>query len=152
MQLTSDAHRNRLEDKVILIINGLSESGGVLAVMLAEQGSDVAIVDFEHKPTLARRICRDIEAIGQRCLVITSDSAVTEKRPFLEVAMHRITDSLGKLDTFISYSASDSETLEDGPATMTDTDEDGRVPKPDVFDQDGLTIAALRHIHAHNPS
>lgn len=137
---------NSLKDKVILIINGLSESGRKLAIMLAEQGSDVAVVDFTHNPTLARRICRDVEAKGQRCLVLTSDTLVANKKPFLQTAMHRIIDTLGSLDTFISYSARDVTKLKNVLPGVTD--QNGRLPRQKLFDDDGLTFMALRQIHA----
>ncbi len=148
-QLSPNARKNGLQDNVILIINGLSESGRVLAVMLAQEGADVAIVGFAHKPDLARRICHEVEAEGQRCLILTSDAAA-EKKSFLESAMHRIVDTLGYLDTFIRYAAPDTTNLDEIAPTITH--EDGRFPQPDTFefDQDGLTIAALRQIHTKN--
>ncbi len=144
--LDKNLQKKRLKDKVILIIHGLSESGRVLAVMLAEQGSDVAVVDFVHNPTLAGRICRDVEAAGQRCLVLTSDTTAVDKKPFLQLAMDYIIQSLGGLDTFISYSPAHSTTL--GEAPPDENDENGRVSSQELFDEEGLALTALRQIHA----
>ncbi len=143
--LDKTQQKKRLKDKVIMIIHGLSESGRVLAVMLAEQGSDVAVVDFVHNPPRAERICHDVEATGQRCVVLTWDATAVDKKPVLQLAMDYIIQSLGGLDTFISYSPSKSTALEDPPTPAPD--ENGRVSPKELFDEEGLAITALRQIH-----
>jgi NAD(P)-dependent dehydrogenase (short-subunit alcohol dehydrogenase family) len=140
IKLIPDNESNRLQDNVILIINGLSESGRVLADMLAKQGADVAIVDSEQKPELAHRIRRDVKANARRCLILTPDSPAVEKKSFSQYAIQKIIDTFGRLDAFISYSGVDSARLNDLAHP------NGRLSKPILFDQGGLTKAALRHI------
>lgn len=131
---------NQLQDNVVLIINGLSQSGRVLAEMLAKQGADVAIVDSQHDPELAGHIRRDVNANGRRCLVLTPDTLATGTRPFPQHAVQKIVNTFGRLDAFISYSAADSDKSEGNGSS------DGRSQKPALFDRAGLTKAALRHI------
>ena len=78
-----------IQDNVILIINGLSESGRVLSELLAQQGSDVGIVDTRVDPELANRIRQVVKANGRRCLVITIDSAAAPKKCFPSMPFKR---------------------------------------------------------------
>lgn len=120
----------RLKNRVILIINGLSESGRVLAGILAQQGSDIAIVSRQRNVELARRIQRDVATHGRRCLIITPEAqdSKREPTPFSDYAWQKIMDVFCRVDAFISYSA---EAVE---------------PEPFLFDPEGLTFVALRHI------
>ncbi len=99
---------NKLQDKVILLINGLSKSGRVLARMLAEQGADVGIVDFRHMPTLAHLIKQDVQSNGRRCLILTPNPTEKDHSKFAHLAIRTIIKELGELDSFITYSAADS--------------------------------------------
>lgn len=135
---------NQLQDNVILIINGLSESGNVLAKMLAQQGADVAVIDFNHVPALARRIQQDVEENGRRCLVLTPNPLKRDQKTFAQQAIQIIIDDLGRLDAFITYSAADSGTNEH----QSVSDRNGRSSQPNLFDQHNLTRTALRQILA----
>ena len=128
-----------IQDKVILIINGLSESGRVLAEMLAQKGSDIGIVDTRVDTELANRIRQAVRANGRRCLIVTPDSAAAAKRFLPRYAIQKIVDTLGRLDAFVCYSAVDSKT--EKPQQKT-----GHKPHPIIFDRAGLTKAAIRHI------
>ena len=131
---------NRLQDRVILIINGLSESGRVLTKMLAQQGSNVVIVDSQHDSEIAQRIKSDVRAQGRGCLIVTPGQMVTDKQSFSQYAIEMISNTFGRLDAFVSYSAADSAKrdknghLEEGSTSLT------------LFDPEGLTKAALRYI------
>ena len=135
---------SRLQGNAVLIINGLSESGRVLAEMLAKQGADVAIVDSRSDQELAHAIEHDVKVNGRRCLVLTPESQTARTRPFPQYAVQKIVDTFGRLDAFISYSAADS-----GKANGTVSGH-GRSPKSILFDQAGLTKAVLRHILGQN--
>jgi NAD(P)-dependent dehydrogenase (short-subunit alcohol dehydrogenase family) len=137
--------RNMLQDNVILLINGLSESGRVLANMLAEQGADVGIIDFGHRPALAHRIQEDVQENGRSCVVLTPDPAETDHSKFAQQALRTIIDDLGELSSFITYAAADST---ENPDQMT-LPENGRSSPPlSIFDQYALTKTALEQILA----
>lgn len=136
---------NNLQDNVILLINGLSESGRVLAKMLAQQGADVGIIDFGHMPALAQRIQQDVRDNGRRCLVLTPSPTETDHNRFAQQAIRTIIDDLGELSSFITYAGGDSiDNVEQLPLP-----ENGRsVPQLSIFDQYALTKTALEQILA----
>lgn len=148
---TSTQQPNRLQDKVTLIINGICESGRVLAAMLARQGSDVAIVDFHGAPALAGRIRREVEAIGRRCLIVMPEmeTKAHSNRPFAQQAMQKIIDHFGRLDILISYSAQANASLQKA-ASEPGQEPTGAARTPEVLDGSGLTKAALKHILKHD--
>ena len=136
---------NTLQDNVILLINGLNESGRVLANMLAQQGADVGIIDFGHMPALAKRIQQDVHDNGRRCLVLTPHPTETDHNRFAQQAIRTIIDDLGELDSFITYAGADSiENLD-----QSTLQENGRSsPYLSIFDQYALTKTALNQILA----
>jgi NAD(P)-dependent dehydrogenase (short-subunit alcohol dehydrogenase family) len=140
----SEKEGSQLQDNAVLIINGLSQSGRVLAEMLAKQGADVAIVDSQPDQELAHTIECDVSANGRRCLVLLPGSQAAGTGPFPQYAVQKIVETFGRLDAFISYSAADSSQADE---TMSDH---GRSPKSLLFDQAGLTKAVLKHIISQN--
>ena len=137
-------NENNLQDNVILLINGLSESGGVLAKMLAQQGADVGIIDFGHMPALAQRIQQDVQDSGRRCLVLTPDPTETDYDRFAQQAIRTIIDDLGELDSFITYAAESDSIDNDDLAPVS---ENGRSSQQlSIFDQHALTKTALEQI------
>lgn len=131
----------RLQDNVVLIINGLSKGGRVLAEMLAQQGADIAIVDSRQAPELGQQIKHDVRATGRRCLIITPKRLIAEKRFFSQSIIQEIVDTLGRLDAFISYSAADST-----ESNETVSLPNGRSQQFSFFDPEGVAKAALTHI------
>lgn len=93
--------RNRLQGKVTLIINGVSESGRILAKSLAQKGSDIVILYFNDADTLANQIQSQVEAAGQRCLILKGNP---ESQEMPREAIEKIQNKFGRLDIFISYS------------------------------------------------
>lgn len=155
MKNSSSTHNskqnNRLKDNVILIINGLCESGRVLAEMLAEQGSNVVIVASHQDDEMTQHIRRDVKARGSRCLILTPDIPdimVNTKKPFSQYALQIIVNTFGRLDAFISFSDDEATDTNDDRHACEKTDgcSNGRVSNPRIFDEEGLTKAALRHI------
>lgn len=146
MGIKSDREQrdNSLQDRVVLIINGLSERGRVLADRLARQGADVAIVDFDPAPELARRIRQGVAANGHRCLILTPGSPPGQKKAFSYQAIETVVSTLGRLDAFVAYSAADSMNKKG----QTDQ-QNGRFT---LFDPHDLTRAALQHILAQEDS
>lgn len=137
--------RNMLQDNVILLINGLSESGRVLAGMLAKKGADVGIIDFRHRSVLAHRIQQDVQENGRRCLILTPCPTEADYTRFAQQAIRTIIDDLGELSSFITYADEDSiENLDQTPLQGN-----GRFsPQLSVFDQYTLTKTALEQILA----
>ncbi|MBE2221591.1 MAG: hypothetical protein IAF02_08635 [Anaerolineae bacterium] len=134
----------KLQDNVILLINGLSKSGGALAKMLAQQGADVGIIDFGHMPALAQRIQQDVQDNGRRCLVLTPNPTETDHSRFAQQAISTIIDDLGELDSFITYAAEGDSLDNEDLATVP---ENGRSsPHLSIFDQYALTKTALEQI------
>lgn len=145
-----DVHR--LQDKVILIINGLSESGRKLANMLARHGADVAIIDSRKNSTLVQQIRKEVAEKGQRCLVLIQDEDPETTKSFSQVAIQLIVDTLGQLDSFVSYSTNkglaDSAKLADAQ-TLPPQTRSNLAPWLMIFDRNGMTRAALNHIIHH---
>lgn len=136
---------SQLQDNTILLINGLSESGHVLAKMLAKQGADVGIIDFGHMPALAQRIQEDVQDNGRRCLILTPTPTETDHNKFAQQAIKTIIDELGELDSFITYSATNSTENLDQPTVP----KNGRSSQQlSIFDQHALTKTALEQILA----
>lgn len=92
---------NRLQGKVTLIINGVSESGRILAKSLAQKGSDIVILYFNDADALAGRIQLQVEEAGQRCLILKGNP---ESQEMPREAIEKIQNQFGRLDIFISYS------------------------------------------------
>lgn len=138
-------NENKLQDNVILLINGLSESGRVLATMLAEQGADVGIIDFGHRPALAQRIEKDVRENGRRCLVLTPHPQETDHNTFAQQAIRAIIDDLGELDSFITYAAATHSIDHADPSSAPQ--KNGRSSlQLSIFDQHALTKTALEQI------
>lgn len=137
-----DSGTKRLQDKVILIINGLCESGRVLAKMLSQQGADIAITDSTQKPELALRIRQDVEANGRCCLLLTPNALlIGEKKTFSQQAIRKIMDVFGRLDAFVMYSAVDATVK-----LMDQQKQNDSASNSILFDQYGLTKAAMKQI------
>jgi NAD(P)-dependent dehydrogenase (short-subunit alcohol dehydrogenase family) len=133
---------NRLQDNVILIINGLCESGRTLARVLSQQGADVAIADSVQIPDLILPIRQDVEGNGRRCLLLTPDLLLTnEKKAFSQQVIEQIMETFGRLDAFVTYSAADSMA-----GLTSQPKHNGDTPRLALFDQHGLTKAAIKQI------
>lgn len=61
-----------LEKKICLITGGTKGIGAATALALAEKGADIAIA-ARHIDEPARKLSREIEALGRRCLCLTAD-------------------------------------------------------------------------------
>ncbi len=142
-----DLNKNKADgllDRVVLIINGLSESGSVLAKLLAQEGADVAMIDFHDKPILIERIQQDVENCGRRCIILTPDSQQTDLKTFSQQALRTITEAWGKVDSFVTYSPFDSHVdLDELP-----DHENGRSRPLTIFDDHDLTKITLKQILA----
>lgn len=133
--LTQTQKESRLQDRVILIINGLSERGRVMAGKLARQGSDIAIIASNQDPKITDLIRGEVQANGSRFLLLTPEISAGATGTFSQDAIQKVVNTLGRLDAFISFAGDEP----DEPIH-------GRWRNPRIFDHEGLTKAALKHI------
>lgn len=94
-----------LENKVALIVGGVSEKGRKLAVSFAERGMDVAVIFFDGRNEEAKSLQQRIEALGRRCLLLRGTGQESlDQESFARWAMAEIMETLGRLDVFINVS------------------------------------------------
>jgi NAD(P)-dependent dehydrogenase (short-subunit alcohol dehydrogenase family) len=67
----------QIHGKIALITGGTKGIGAATAILLAQQGADVAIVG-RNKDDQAIKTKSDIEATGQKCLLISADLAQSQ--------------------------------------------------------------------------
>ena len=91
----------KLKGKVALITGGDSGIGRSVAVHMAHEGADIAIVYLEENDD-ARETQRYVEAEGRRCLVISGDVA---KEEFCKEAVGNTIEGLGRLDVLVNNAA-----------------------------------------------
>lgn len=95
----AEGHSKQLSNKVILIAGLASERSCHLAVVLAEMGSDIAIVCSRDAYQAATWVAEQVEALGQRCLTIMSNSSGY----LAQEVIQQVIAIFGHLDVFISY-------------------------------------------------
>ena len=91
----------KLKGKVALITGGDSGIGRSVAVHMAREGADTAIVYLEENDD-ARETQRYVEAEGRKCLVISGDVG---KETFCKEAVDRTIENLGRLDVLVNNAA-----------------------------------------------
>ena len=95
----AEGQSKQLSNKVILIVGLASERSCHLAVVLAEMGSDIAIVYSRDAYRAATRVAAQVEALGQRCLTIMNNS----NGYLAQEVIQQVIAIFGHLDVFISY-------------------------------------------------
>lgn len=101
----------KLKDRVALVTGGDSGIGRSVAVHLAREGADIAIVYLEENDD-ARETQRYVEAEHRKCLVIAGDVA---KEEFCKEAVDRVIETFGRLDILINNAAEQHEKGKGGP-------------------------------------
>jgi NAD(P)-dependent dehydrogenase (short-subunit alcohol dehydrogenase family) len=91
----------KLKGKVALVTGGDSGIGRSVAVHMAREGADIAIVYLEESDD-ARATQRYVEAEGRKCLVISGDVA---KEAFCREAVDKTIEKLGRLDVLVNNAA-----------------------------------------------
>ena len=91
----------KLKGKVALVTGGDSGIGRSVAVHMAREGADVAIVYLEESDD-ARETQRYVEAEGRKCIVISGDVA---KEAFCRAAVDKTIENLGRLDVLVNNAA-----------------------------------------------
>jgi 3-oxoacyl-[acyl-carrier protein] reductase len=87
----------RLKDKVSLLTGGARGIGRQIALLFAQEGSDVVICDINYKD--AQGICSEIEAFGRKALALELDVRSFVK---VEEAMNKILDKFKRLDILVN--------------------------------------------------
>lgn len=129
----------KLYNKVVLITGGDSGIGRAVAIAVAREGADVAIVYLnEHKD--AEETKRLVEREGRRCVAMAGD--VGQER-FCQDAVERVVQSFRRLDILINNAAEQhpQETIEKITADQLE-----RTFRTNIFSMFFLTKAALPHL------
>ncbi len=87
----------RLKDKVTLITGGARGIGKAIALLFAQEGSDIAVGDLNTEE--AERTAKEIEALGRKALALPLD--VTDYTKVTD-ALNKILDKFGKVDILVN--------------------------------------------------
>jgi|GEM_PF-2901882 len=95
-----------LSGKVALIVGGATENGYSLAIAFADRGVDVVLVYLNSAHEMAVAIKEQVEARGQRCLLIAGEAVDGDvDKTFAREVIAQIISTFGRLDIFINYSS-----------------------------------------------
>jgi NAD(P)-dependent dehydrogenase (short-subunit alcohol dehydrogenase family) len=87
----------RLKGQIALVTGGARSIGRAIAVGLAHEGADVAIIYVNH-PDAAQDAVREIEALGRRALAVKADVA---KQAEVNTAVAEVERRLGRIDVLV---------------------------------------------------
>jgi NAD(P)-dependent dehydrogenase (short-subunit alcohol dehydrogenase family) len=87
----------RLKGQIALVTGGARSIGRAIAVGLAREGTDVAIIYVNH-PEAAQEAVREIEALGRRALAVKADVA---KQADVQAAVEEVERRLGAIDVLV---------------------------------------------------
>ena len=88
----------KLDRKVALVTGGSRSIGHAIALGLAREGADVAIVYVSH-PEAAQDTVKAIEGLGRRALAVKADVA---RRGDVQAAVAEVEERLGPIDILVS--------------------------------------------------
>src|SRR5437764_1492089 len=101
----------KLNEKLALITGGDSGIGRSVAVHMAREGANIAIVYLEESDD-ARETQRYVEAEGRKCLLISGD---VSKEEFCREAVDKTIETFGRLDILVNNAAEQHMKGGDGP-------------------------------------
>lgn len=139
---TQIASEGSLKGKVALLFDGTHAGGRSLALSLAKQGVDIALVFRQAHVSHAQEIKRLVEAKGQRCLIIP---AQTDKEIFSQEKVQQTLKALGRLDIFIDYSSPLEDDVESA-TSLEITEKRGNRIKTGLFTHVDAIVSALDRI------
>ncbi|MBP7056192.1 MAG: 3-oxoacyl-[acyl-carrier-protein] reductase [Candidatus Omnitrophica bacterium] len=96
----------QLKDKVSFITGGARGIGKDIAVLFAEQGSDIAICDVNQEALSQTQ--KEIESLGRKCVVGVVD---VTKGSEVDSFTQKILDNLGKIDILVNNAGITRDTL-----------------------------------------
>lgn len=89
-------------NKVALVTGSSRGIGRLIAIRLAEQGYDI-VVNFNRNRQKAEEVQAEIEALGQKCLIVKANVGdVAKIKDLFEI----VAEEFGRLDVFINNAAS----------------------------------------------
>ena len=89
-------------NKVALVTGSSRGLGKAIAIELAKNGYDI-VVNYARSKTAALETVKEIEALGQKALLIRANVGDMEK---LKAMFETIREEFGRLDVFVSNAAS----------------------------------------------
>lgn len=132
---------DKLRGKVALVTGGDSGIGRSVAVHMAREGADIAIVYLEECED-AQRTRRCVEAEGRSCLLIAGDVA---KEEFCREAIDRVIERFGRLDILVNNAGEQHEKGEGGPLDIPQARLQ-QTFQTNIFGFFYMTKAALEHM------
>ncbi len=90
------------ENKVALVTGSSRGIGKKIAIKLAERGYDL-VINYARNKQAALDTAAQIEAVGQRALVVKANVGKPEK---IKEMFHQIKEEYGRLDVFVNNAAS----------------------------------------------
>lgn len=134
---------DRLKDKVALITGGDSGIGRSVAIHMAREGADIAIVYLEEREDAAET-ARLVEAESRRCIAIHGD---VSKEEFCQEAVEKVIEAFGRLDILVNNAGEQHEKGEEGPLDVPQTQLQ-QTFQTNVFGYFYMAKAALRHLQS----
>ena len=89
-------------NKVALVTGSSRGLGKAIAIELAKNGYDI-VVNYARSKTAALETVKEIEALGQKALLVRANVGDVEK---LKAMFETIREEFGRLDVFVSNAAS----------------------------------------------
>lgn len=132
---------DKLIGKVALITGGDSGIGRAVAVHMAREGADIAIVYLEEDQDAAKT-AEHVEAEGRRCIKIRGD---VSKEDFCRTAVDRTIAEFGRLDILVNNAAEQHVSGGDGPLDIP-PEQLQRTFQTNIFGYFHMTKAALKHL------
>ena len=87
----------KLEDKVAVVTGGGQGLGRGIALCMAEEGADVAVIEIGEES--ARKVTREVEEIGRRALPIVADATDGEA---ISTSVQQVIDHFGRIDILVN--------------------------------------------------
>ena len=129
----------KLKDKIVFITGGDSGIGKATAILLAKEGTKIAIV-YLNEHADAEETKSIIEKYGGECLLIPGDIS---KEEFCKDAVQKTVDQFGRIDVLINNAAEQHEAKE-----ITDIETENLIHtfEVNIFSMFYITKAALPHM------